>query len=167
MEAFGFPPENNEMRNILAKLLIGASITAIGAFGADNSLGSWKLNLEKSAYNPAPATVKSLTTTREASEEGVKVTSTGELANGNPINSSYTAKYDGKDYPVTGAPWDTVAIKQVDANTFTSAAKKTGGKYSSTSRTVISEDGNTTTVTSTGTNAEGKAFNNTLVYNKQ
>jgi len=155
------------MRNIIAKLLIGASITVIGAFGADNSLGSWKLNLEKSVYNPGPATVKNLTTTREASENGVKATSTGELANGNPINSSYTAKYDGKDYPVTGAPWDTIAIKQVDANTFTSAAKMTTGKYSSTSQTVISEDGNTTTVTSKGTNAEGIAFNNTLVYNKQ
>src|ERR1019366_9044580 len=119
------------MRKFLAKLLIGASITAIGAFGADNSLGSWKLNLEKSAYNPGPATVKNLTTTRDASENGVKATSTGELANGNLINSSYT------------------------------------GKYSSTSQTVISDDGNTTTVTSKGTNAEGIAFNNILVYNKQ
>jgi hypothetical protein len=155
------------MRNILANVLIGATITALGAFGADNSLGSWKLNLEKSTYNPGPATVKNLTTTREASENGVKVTSTGELANGNPINSGYTAKYDGKDYPVTGAPWDSVAITQVDANTFTSSAKMTKGKYSSTSRSVVSEDGNTTTVTSKGTNAEGVEFNNTLVYNKQ
>jgi hypothetical protein len=155
------------MRNVIAKLLIGASITAIGAFGADNSLGSWKLNLEKSTYSPGPATVKSLTTTREASENGVKATSTGELANGNPISTSYTAKYDGKDYPVTGAPWDTIAIKQVDANTFTSAAKMNNGKYSSTSQTVVSEDGNTTTVTSKGTNAEGIAFDNKLVYNKQ
>jgi len=65
------------MRNVIAKLLIGASITAIGAFGADNSLGSRKLNLEKSTYSPGPATVKSLTTTREASENGVKATSTG------------------------------------------------------------------------------------------
>ena len=155
------------MTNIFAKLLIGATITVLGAFGGDNSLGSWKLNLEKSTYSPGPATVKNLTTTREAAEDGVKVSNTGEMANGNPINSSYTAKYDGKDYPVTGAPWDTVAIKQVDANTFTSTAKMTSGKYSSTSRTVVSEDGNTTTVTSKGTNAEGVEFNNTLVYTKK
>ncbi len=155
------------MRNIFAKLFIGATITAVGAFGADNSLGNWKLNLEKSAYNPGPPTVKSLTATRQASEDGVKTTSTGELANGNSINSSYTAKYDGKEYPVIGAPWDTVAIKQVDANTFTSEVKKVGGTYSSSSRTVISTDGNTMTVASKGTNAEGKAFDNTLVYDKQ
>jgi hypothetical protein len=39
--------------------------------------------------------------------------------NGTPTNSTYTAKYDGKKYPVTNAPWDTVAIKQVDENRFT------------------------------------------------
>jgi len=155
------------MRNIFTKLFIGATITAIGAFGADNSLGNWKLNLEKSTYNPGPPTVKSLTAARQAWESGVKAISTGELANGNPINTNYTANYDGKDYPVTGAPWDTVAIKQVDENTFTSEAKKTGGRYSSMSRTVISKDGNTMTVASKGTNAEGKAFDNTLVYDKQ
>jgi hypothetical protein len=66
-----------------------------------------------------------------------------------------------------GAPWDTVAIKQVDANTFTSASKKTGGTYSSTSRTEISKDGNTMTVASKGTNAEGKAFDNLMVFDKQ
>jgi hypothetical protein len=155
------------MRNIFAKLLIGAAITTVAAFGGDNSLGNWKLNAEKSTYNPGPAMVKSLTATREASENGVKTTSTGELANGDSINSTYTAKYDGKDYPVTGAPWDTVAIQQVDANTFTSAARKNGGTYNSTSRTVISTDGNTMTVASKGTNAAGKAFDNTLVYDKQ
>lgn len=155
------------MRKVCAKLFIGATITAIGAFGADNSLGNWKLNLEKSVYNPGPPTVKSLMAARQASDDGVKTITTGELANGDSINSSYTAKYDGKDYPVIGAPWDTVAIKQVDANTFTSTAKKTGGTYSSTSRTVISTDGNTMTVASKGTNAEGKAFDNTLVYDKQ
>src|SRR5579863_3188457 len=122
------------MRNIFVKLFIGATITAIGAFGADNSLGNWKLNLEKSVYSPGPPTVKSLTAARQASDDGVKTISTGELANGDSINSSYTAKYDGKDYPVTGAPWDTVAITQLDANTFTSASKKSGGTYNSTSR---------------------------------
>ena len=155
------------MRNIFAKLFIGATITVIGAFGADNSIGNWKLNLEKSTYNPGPPTVKSLTAERQASEQGVNSVSTGVLANGDSINFSYTAKYDGKDYPVTGAPWDTVAIKQVDANTFTSASKKTGGTYSSTSRTEISKDGNTMTVASKGTNAEGKAFDNLMVFDKQ
>src|SRR3984893_17793626 len=108
------------MKNIFAKLFIGAviaSITAIGALAADNSLGTWKLNMEKSKFSPS-APAKSLTQTREASDGGVKVSITGELADGTALNSSYTAKYDGTDSTVTGnAPFDTIAVKQVNANT--------------------------------------------------
>jgi hypothetical protein len=64
------------MRSILQKLVLGVAITVTGAFAADNSLGTWKLNLEKSKFSPS-APVKSLTATREATDEGVKVTTTG------------------------------------------------------------------------------------------
>ena len=154
------------MQSILAKLVIGLSITTIGIFGADNSLGTWKRNIDKSTGS-GPRTVKSLTTVREASEGGVKVTTTGENMDGTPINSSYTAKYNGKDNPVTGAPWDTISIKQINANTFTSEVKKTGGKYHSKGKTVISNDGKTMTLTSKGTNAEGKPTTATIVSEKQ
>jgi len=158
--------EGEAMRNIFTKLIIGMAITAIGVFAADNSLGTWKLNMEKSKFSPS-APVKSLTSTREASDGGVKVTTTGEQANGTPINASYTAKYDGKEYPVTGAPYDTIAIKQVDANTFTAMLKNTGTKYIATGLSVISKDGKTMTTTTKGTNAEGNPMNNTMVYEKQ
>jgi hypothetical protein len=154
------------MRNILVKPFTVLVITAMGAFGADESLGTWKLNIGKSKFNPT-APVKSLITTREAAEGGVKLTTTGEQADGIKINSSYQAKYDGNDYPVTGAPWDTIAIKQVDSNTFTTVTKNTGGKYRSTGRTVISKDGKTMTTTSKGINAEGKPFNYSMVWEKQ
>jgi hypothetical protein len=154
------------MQNILVKLFTVLIITAMGAFGADESLGAWKLNMGKSKFNPT-APVKSLTTTREAAEGGVKLITTGEQADGTKINSSYTAKYDGNDYPVTGAPWDTISIKQVNSSTFTTVTKKTGGKYKSTSRTVISNDGKTMTTTSKGINVEGKPFNYTMVWEKQ
>lgn len=154
------------MRNILTKLTIGLAITAIGAFAADNSLGTWKLNMEKSKFTPS-APVKSLSSTREASNGGVKVTTTGEQANGTPINASYTAKYDSKDYPVTGAPYDTLAVTQVNANTFTAKLKNTGTKYSTTGRSVISKDGKTMTTTTKGTGTDGKPISYTMVYDKQ
>jgi hypothetical protein len=158
------------MQKILAKLFFGTlitSITAIGALAADNSLGTWKLNMEKSKFSPS-APVKSLTQTREASDGGVKVTTTGEQADGTPINASYTAKYDGTETSVTGnAPYDTIALKQVNANTFTATQKKSDGKYTATVRLVVSKDGKTMTNTAKGTNAEGKAMNNTFVYEKQ
>jgi hypothetical protein len=154
------------MRNILTKLIIGMAISGIGAFAADNSLGTWKLNMEKSKFSPA-APVKNLTSTREASDGGVKVTLTGELANGTAMNSGYTPKYDGKDYPVTGAAFDTIAVKQVNTNTFTTKLKNTGTKYSTTGRTVISKDGKTMTNTMKGTDAEGKPISYTMVFEKQ
>ena len=94
------------MRSILNKAFLAVAITtavaitSVVAYGADNSLGTWKLNVEKSKYTPAPMPVKSLTVTREAADGGVKVTTTGEQADGTPINASYTAKYDGKDVQV-------------------------------------------------------------------
>ena len=156
------------MRTILTQALIALAITTVAAFGADNSIGTWKLNVEKSKYTPAPFPLKSLTVTREAADGGVKQTTTGEQADGTAINASYTAKYDGKDVQVTGnAPYDTIAIKQVNANTVTDARKKTGGPYHGTSRIVVSNGGNTMTTTTKGTNADGKDFTSTFVFDKQ
>ena len=156
------------MRTILAKAFVALAIATVAALGADNSLGTWKLNTEQSKFTPGPAPVKSLTVMREASDGGVKVTVTGERADGTPISGGYAAKYDGKDVQVTGnTPYDTIAVKQVNANTFTDERKKTGDPYRSTGRTVISNGGKTMTTTTTGTNTDGKAFTNVMVFNKQ
>jgi hypothetical protein len=43
---------------------------------------------------------------------------------------NYTAKYDGKNVQVSGnSQYDTIAIKQVNANTLTDERKKTSGSY--------------------------------------
>jgi hypothetical protein len=152
------------MRNILSKVFVGVAITTIAAFGADNSIGTWKLNEGRSKYNPRPPVAQSHTSVREAADRGVTVRDTD---NGTPTNSTYTAKYDGKKYPVTNAPWDTVAIKQVDENRFTSNTTKAGGKYHSSNQTTISKDGRTMTTTAKGKDQDGRAFNNTFVYDRQ
>ena len=155
------------MRTLFNALLALAITTAV-AHAADNTIGTWKLNLEKSKYTGAPMPLKSLTLTRESSDGGVKQTTTGEQADGTAINASYTAKYDGTDVPVTGnSPYDTIAVKQVNANTLTDARKKTGGKYQATSRLVVSNGGKTMTSTIKGTNADGKEFTAAFVFDKQ
>ena len=156
------------MKKNLSRMLIAIAVTAIAAFGADNTLGTWKLNVAKSTYTPGPMPVKSLTITREASGGGVKQTVTGERADGTAASGTYTAKYDGNEVQVTGnSPYDTIAIKQVNANTLTEERKKTGGSYKATSRIVVSNSGNTMTATVKGTNADGKAFTQTFVFDKQ
>ena len=78
-----------------------------------------------------------------------------------------TANFDGKDYPVTGAPdFDTVVQKRIDTHTIEFTRKK-AGKVASTATRVVSKDGKTSTVTDKGVNAKGEKFSNTLVYDKQ
>jgi hypothetical protein len=156
------------MRTILTKALIALAITSLAAFGADNTVGTWKLDVAKSKYTPAPMPIKSLTITREASDGGVKQTTNGERADGTAISASYTAKYDGKDVQVAGnSQYDTIAIKQVNANTLTDERKKAGGPYKANGRTVVSNGGKTMTTTTKGTNADGKEFTQVLVFDKQ
>jgi len=158
------------MRRVVTKLIVTIAITAIGIFAADNSLGTWKRNIEKTKYKPAPTNpITSMTMVREASDGGVKVTATGERKDGSPINYSYTVKYDGTESPVTGSgsAFDSIAVKQIDANTFTSEIKKSGGKYHATGRVVISKDGKTMTLTNKGTDADGKPMSATIVSDKQ
>jgi hypothetical protein len=159
----------SHMRSIFSRALAVLAITAVAALGADNSIGSWKVNIAKSKYTPAPIPVKSLTSVREAAPNGVKVTVTGELADGAAINATYTAKYDGVAVAVTGsgAPYDSISIKQVNANTLTYEAKQTNGKYNASGRTVISKDGKTMTTTAKGTDTNGAAMTLKLVYDKQ
>jgi len=106
---------------MFSRALAVLAITTVAVLGADNSIGTWKVNIAKSKYTPAPIPVKSLTSVREAAPDGVKVTNTGEKADGSAINASYTAKYDGSAAAVTGSgsPYDSISIKQVNANSFT------------------------------------------------
>jgi phage tail tube protein FII len=112
--------------------------------------------------------VKSLTVTREAAPGGVKVTNTGMRTDG-AINSSYTATYDGSSAQVTGegSPYDSMSVKQGDANTFTYEAKNSKTKYRASGRLVISGDGKTMTQTTSGVDADGKPMTLKIVFDKQ
>jgi hypothetical protein len=152
------------MRRIAVKLVIGVAITAIGMFAADTLVGTWKLNPAKSTSTP----LKSRTDVRESTPDGgVKVTRTDQMASGASSESTYTYKYDGKEYPVTGGQFDTVAVKRVDASTISWDVKKSDGKYHQTGQFIVSKDGKTLKQPFKGTDAEGKAVKGTLVYDKQ
>jgi hypothetical protein len=157
------------MRRMFSRAVVVLAISAMAALGADNSIGTWKLDTAKSKYTPAPLPVKSLTSVREAAPGGVKVTVSGERVDGAAINGGYTAKYDGSATAVSGngTPYDSISVKQINARTFSYEAKQTSGKYHARGRMVISADGKTMTTTATGADASGAAMALTLVYEKQ
>jgi hypothetical protein len=148
-------------------VVIGLWATTIMLWAADPLVGTWKLNLAKSKYSPGPPP-KNLTVTYEATENGIKATTEGVNAEGKHVATTYTATYDGKDTPVTGtgAPYDTIALKRIDANTVESTTKK-DGKVVGKGKRVVSKDGKVLTVTTKGTNAKGEPTNNIAVYDKQ
>jgi len=103
----------------------------------------------------------------EPSGQGEKVTAEFVNADGTRTTTLYTANFDGKDYPLTGSQIaDAVSLKQVDART-TERTDKKGDKVAQTLRRVVSQDGKTMTVTTKGTNAQGQAVNNVIVFDKQ
>ena len=133
----------------------------------DVQVGTWNLNVAKSKYNPGPA-LKSNTTRIEAwGDDGVKVTADGVTADGQATHFEVQAKYDGKDYPIKGQPTaDTVSLKRVNPNTVDVINRK-GGKEVGKTRSMVSKDGKTRTVTTEGIDAQGRKFKNVIVYDRQ
>jgi hypothetical protein len=143
---------------VLAMLSITGGLRA-----ADNPfIGTWKLNLAKSKYDPGPPPKSQTIKIEPWESDGVKVSVDGIDAQGNTTHNEYSAKYDGKDYAVKGnTNWDIVALKRSDANTVEGTNKK-AGKVVRTYRQVVSKDGKSRTTTE----LTGQTHNIT-VYDKQ
>ena len=145
----------------LAVLFVGVAV----CLAADGNMGTWKLNEAKSKI-PAGAT-KNHTVVYAAAGDSIKVTVDGTGADGKPIHSEWTGKFDGKDYPVTGdATSDMRSYKKVDDRTTAITVKK-AGKVTATGKIVLSADGKSRTVTIETTDANGKKTSGSAVYNKQ
>jgi hypothetical protein len=137
----------NKGRNMsrLAVLLVLATLATTVANAAP-PFGTWKMNLQKSHFNPAPAPFKSFTFEVEPADNGmIRVTVWVEPLDGTPVQpNSFLMREDGKDYPVTNAPFDSFSITPVDATT-SILIEKRDGKIVQKKRRVI--DGNIMTDT--------------------
>ena len=148
---------------------LGLSFFLTGAAFAqsDPQVGVWKLNVAKSKYSPGPAP-KSATSRIEAAGAGSKVIVDQVMADGTMRHWEVTATYDGKDYPVAGnnPDADMLARTRTHATTLQTISKK-GGKVTTTQMSVVSSDGKTRTVTTTGVSGSGQPVHNIAVYEKQ
>jgi hypothetical protein len=168
----------------LGIILAFCFLAAAACFAADPQMGTWRLNEAKSKF--APGRPKNTTVVyRDATGGKVKITTKGVSADGKRTHGEWTGKFDGKEYPVTGDPnADTRSYTKVNDRTMNFTAKK-GGKVTVTGRVVVSADGKSRTVTTTGTTGTaepaGRAwqrgdflseqkstkFKNIAVYDKQ
>jgi hypothetical protein len=156
-------------RFLVVATVVALSLVASGVALAQNDahIGTWKLNVAKSKF-ASGLTYKSETRTYEPTADGYRFTGESVSGDGSTHNSSFSVKYDNKDYPYTGDRYgaDTLAVKLIDANHIDSTLKKSG-KLLYTAKVVVSKDGKVMTITAKGTDADGHAFSDMRVFDKQ
>jgi len=113
----------------------------------DPVFGTWKLNVAKSNFDRIPVT-ESQTIKYEPWGDGFKATVEIVDERG-PLHTETLGKFDGKDYPVIGSRTGTGtrAWKRIDDRTY-EVINKVDGKVTGTSKSVVSLDGKTLTITS-------------------
>jgi hypothetical protein len=143
-------------------------------FGAENSpaVGTWKLDVEKSKFSPGPAP-KSATLVIEAQGESLKTTYEEVESDDSHLGYGYTAKIDGKDYPLTGSSppdrlrgADTVTLSRDSSRSYGGRFKKSG-QVVMTDMTSVSKDGKTLKLIVTGVNSKDQRVTLMTVWNKQ
>ena len=153
------------MERIVAIALLSTLFFGATAIAGDAVDGTWKLNVAKSKFSgTAP---KSATRVYTESADGTTLDQKTIGADGKEMSMHVTLTYDGKERPITGNPdADSGTGKAIDAHTSDFTLKR-GGKVVGSVHRVVSADGKTLTVNNKGTHADGKAYDDTLVFDKQ
>lgn len=155
-------------QSVAVTVVLAFALAALAPlFAADPQVGVWRINLAKSRYNPAGLAPKSTVVKVDPVANGVKVTVDTTDAANNTIHYDYTAKYDGKEYPVVGDPGrDATSMKKIDELTFEQTNKKSG-KVTTINRWVYARDGKSRVQTTTGANPQGEKIDNRIVWDRQ
>jgi len=128
--------------------------------------GIWQLNVGKSKFSPG-LPPKSATLYIRGEGQNRRLTAVTIEADGNPTTLVTMRIEDGQPHPSTGSPdFDASTYTRVDAYTLNISRTK-AGKVVATGTIVTSRDGKTNTFTATGTDTNGRQFNNVSVYDKQ
>jgi hypothetical protein len=155
-------------RSVLLLMVLAIASAALVAQTADPLIGVWNCDVFKSTYTtgqpPLRRTITfeavgdSLHFTQETTSEGFNTSETVKL--------EYTAKIDGKDYPILNSGLDTIALKRIDATTIERTGK-IKGMPTETAVMKLSNRNKTMTITTNGTMDTGANYSRIEVFNKQ
>lgn len=151
----------------LAALLFAASGVGLRAQAqaADPWVGTWRVNVAKSRYAPGPAP-KSTINVVAAVTNGIRTVNDTVTADGRTTHTEVTARFDGREYELTGAAVPTTRVYTRHGRGFVFVVRENGKETVSTT-VVVSDDRRTITATSTGTDREGRRVNNVQVFERQ
>jgi hypothetical protein len=112
-------------------------------------VGTWKLNLAKSAWGKVPAPKEDTLVVTQDDEMGLKWMASGVSANGEQFSYGFEGAADGKDYPMKSPNNEAVigftrAYRRIDGTL--RAIDKKDGAVIQTSTTAVSDDGQTMTI---------------------
>ena len=140
-------------------LLLICAVAAVNALAADIPLvGVWKLNPPKSHFSHGNLPLSLVLTITADGADGIQYASKNHLVDGSSGGAHFHARFDGKDYPVTGAPaYNMVSIHKISANVFNVKMKKDGEVIVDTTYTVA-PDGKSLTRKGTATHGEVNQF---------
>jgi hypothetical protein len=149
---------------VFAALVIVLAAGSVLLAQSNPFVGTWKLNVSSSKYDPGPAP-QSQTRTWDAAG---MVMVNGINAAGKPFSYGYSVKGDGKDSPTMGAipnKADMISTKKIDANTYEATFMK-AGKQVETTTFKVSNAGKTLTIDAKGSPDAG-FVENVQVLDKQ
>ena len=133
------------------------------AQNANPFVGVWELDRFKSVYDPITTQPERRILTIEATAAAGEFKSTTRTwRNSVAADVSYTAKFDGAEYP-TAAPQTTVSFKRVNANTVERTAKLMG-QVRETATWTLSADRKMLTITTKGTDTNDNPYSSTQMY---
>jgi hypothetical protein len=160
------------MKRLARSLILGALFAAALPFsafadeGTNPLFGTWLLDRSQSTFIPAPGPKGQMRTYAPTKGDGEKLTARGIDAEGRMTLVQYTAKYDGRDYEITGSSGgELISLTRLDRNTTRSTQKRAGKVVIVATRTV-SKDGKLLTVVTKGTTAEGQLIDSVMVFDR-
>ena len=130
----------------------------------DSFAGTWLLQRGKSDFTPPLPFYKRIVII-DSIESGYKVTTKTVSDRQQTIESTYSARLDGKDVPIDNSPLDTMSLHRIDAMTIETTAKIKGQTVENATMRV-SGDAKVLTVTTKGS-MNGDDYSSTQVFARQ
>jgi hypothetical protein len=150
---------------LFVSLLLSSSPSAQGA--KDPVIGKWTLDPVASSFSGA-VPEKRIITFEAVGADAIKqiVDTTG--ANGATDRSEFTAKFDGKDVPISNSVLDFVSVKRISPTKVERSGKRRASKDEivETQTREISADGKTLTITTEGKDFDGNEYSSQQVFKR-
>jgi hypothetical protein len=140
-------------------------VFSVAVFAASPHMGTWNLNEAKSKL--APGAPKNTKVVYETAGNDIKVTVDGVDGTGAATHNEWTGRFNGKFFAISGDPTaDERSYKVANAHKLLLTNRK-DHKVTLTGTIVVSANGKTRTVTTNGTDANGKRIKSVAVYDKE